>query len=58
MTEHIVDALIEIPLGSKNKYEIDKETGRIKLDRVLYAAMIYPTEMRTITPTEQAEIIQ
>ena len=42
MTEHIVNALIEIPLGSKNKYEIDKETGRIKLDRVLYAAMIYP----------------
>ena len=33
MTEHIVDALIEIPLGSKNKYEIDKATGRIKLDR-------------------------
>jgi len=44
MAEHIVDALIEIPLGSKNKYEIDEKTGRIKLDRVLYAAMIYPAE--------------
>ena len=44
MSEHIVDALIEIPLGSKNKYEIDKVTGRITLDRVLYASMIYPAE--------------
>lgn len=44
MSKHIVDALIEIPLGSKNKYEIDKVTGRITLDRVLYASMIYPAE--------------
>ena len=42
--ENIVDALIEIPLGSRNKYELDEKTGRIKLDRVLYAAMIYPAE--------------
>ena len=40
----VVDALIEIPLGSRNKYELDKATGRIRLDRVLYAAMIYPAE--------------
>ena len=39
-----VDALIEIPLGSRNKYELDKASGRIRLDRVLYAAMIYPAE--------------
>lgn len=44
MNDNIVDALIEIPLGSKNKYELDKATGRIRLDRVLYAAMIYPAE--------------
>ena len=44
MDYNIVDALIEIPLGSKNKYELDETTGRIKLDRVLYAAMIYPAE--------------
>ena len=44
MDYNIVDALIEIPLGSKNKYELDEATGRIKLDRVLYAAMIYPAE--------------
>ena len=37
---NVVDALIEIPLGSKNKYEMDEVTGRIKLDRVLYASMI------------------
>ena len=44
MDHHVVDALIEIPLGSRNKYELDKTTGRIRLDRVLYAAMIYPAE--------------
>ena len=36
--------VIEIPMGSKNKYELDKTTGRIVLDRVLYAAMMYPAE--------------
>jgi inorganic pyrophosphatase len=40
----IVDALIEIPTGSQNKYEFDKETGRFILDRVLYSPMHYPTE--------------
>ena len=44
MNHNVVNALIEIPLGSKNKYELDEKTGRIKLDRVLYAAMIYPAE--------------
>lgn len=44
MKSNVVHALIEIPLGSKNKYELDKKTGRILLDRVLYAAMIYPAE--------------
>ena len=48
---NVIDALIEIPLGSKNKYELDKRTGRIKLDRVLYAAMIYPAEYGVIEET-------
>ena len=48
---NVVDALIEIPLGSKNKYEMDEVTGRIKLDRVLYAAMIYPAEYGVIEET-------
>lgn len=51
MRHNIVDALIEIPLGSRNKYELDKATGRIRLDRVLYAAMIYPAEYGIIENT-------
>ena len=51
MNHNVVDALIEIPLGSKNKYELDETTGRIKLDRVLYAAMIYPAEYGIIENT-------
>ena len=51
MRNDTVDALIEIPLGSKNKYELDKSTGRIRLDRVLYAAMIYPAEYGIIENT-------
>lgn len=49
--DNVVDALIEIPLGSKNKYELDHTTGRLKLDRVLYAAMIYPAEYGIIENT-------
>ena len=51
MQKNVVEALIEIPLGSKNKYELDKDTGRIQLDRVLYAAMIYPAEYGIIENT-------
>lgn len=51
MNNNIVDAMIEIPLGSKNKYEMDTKTGRIKLDRVLYAAMMYPAEYGIIENT-------
>jgi inorganic pyrophosphatase len=38
-----VNGIIEIPKGTKGKYEIDKESGLIKLDRVLYSAVFYPT---------------
>ena len=34
--------VIEIPKGSKNKYELDKATGMLRLDRVLYSAVHYP----------------
>ena len=37
-----VNAIIEIPRGSRNKYELDKDTGLLKLDRVLYSSMYYP----------------
>ena len=42
--EDVVNAVIEIPFRSRNKYEIDKSTGRMRLDRVLYSAMGYPAE--------------
>ncbi len=35
-------AVIEIPKGSKVKYELDKETGLLRVDRVLYSSVIYP----------------
>lgn len=47
----IVEAIIEIPMGTKNKYEIDKTKGRIKLDRVLYSEMTYPAEYGYIEET-------
>ncbi len=38
------DVVIEIPKGSRNKYEVDHDTGRVKLDRYLYTPMAYPTD--------------
>jgi inorganic pyrophosphatase len=38
------DAIIEIPRGSRNKYEVDHETGRVYLDRVLFTNFSYPTD--------------
>jgi inorganic pyrophosphatase len=38
----IINAVIEIPKDSKIKYELDKETGMLKLDRFLYSAVHYP----------------
>jgi len=38
----IVTAVIEIPSGSRNKYELDKASGMLKLDRVLFSAVHYP----------------
>lgn len=48
---NIVDSVIEIPLGTKNKYEIDKKTGKIKLSRVQYSSMTYPSEYGFIDET-------
>ena len=48
---NVVEAVIEIPLKTKNKFEIDKKTKRIKLDRVLYSAMSYPAEYGYIENT-------
>ncbi|ARU63410.1 inorganic diphosphatase [Tumebacillus avium] len=47
----IVNAFIEIPTGSQNKYEYDKENNRFMLDRVLFSPMHYPTEYGYIENT-------
>ena len=44
-------ATIEIPQGSRNKYEVDHETGRVKLDRYLYTSMQYPADYGYIEDT-------
>ena len=46
-----VNAIIEIPKGSKAKYEIDKESGLIKLDRVLFSSVMYPANYGFIPQT-------
>ena len=48
---NIIDSIIEIPLGTKNKYEIDKKSGRIRLSRVQYSSMTYPSEYGFIDET-------
>jgi inorganic pyrophosphatase len=53
--ERITDAdfmaVVEIPKGSKNKYELDKDTGLIKLDRILYTSTHYPANYGFIPRT-------
>jgi inorganic pyrophosphatase len=43
--------VIEIPMGSKNKYELDKETGLLSLDRILYTSTHYPANYGFIPRT-------
>lgn len=47
----IVNALIEIPEGSRTKYEIDKETGLLRVDRVIYSSFHYPVNYGFIPQT-------
>lgn len=47
----VIEAVIEIPMGTKNKYEVDKKTNKIKLDRVLYGSLTYPGEYGYINET-------
>jgi inorganic pyrophosphatase len=47
----IVNGLIEIPQGSKAKYEIDKPTGLLRLDRVIYSSFHYPINYGFIPQT-------
>ena len=45
------DVTVEIPKGSKNKYEVDHETGRIRLDRTLFTSTAYPADYGFIEGT-------
>lgn len=47
----IVNAVIEIPIGSNVKYELDKESGLLKLDRVLFSSVHYPANYGFIPQT-------
>ena len=46
-----INVVVEIPKGSRNKFEYDKEIGTIRLDRVLYASMQYPGDYGLIPQT-------
>ncbi len=48
---HAVYCIVEIPKGSRNKYEYSKKAGVIKLDRVLYSSMYYPSDYGLIPQT-------
>jgi inorganic pyrophosphatase len=48
---HEFNSIIEIPFGSSVKYELDKTSGLIKLDRVLYSAVYYPANYGFIPQT-------
>ncbi len=45
------DVLIEIPKGSRNKYEYDKEHQRLKFDRMLFSSVHYPSDYGFILDT-------
>jgi len=47
----IVQVIVEVPKGSRNKYEYDHESGRIKLNRVLFSAVHYPADYGFVIDT-------
>lgn len=51
VTEKKFEALIEIPKGCKTKYELDKETGLLRMDRILYTSTVYPANYGFIPKT-------
>jgi len=46
-----LDVVVEIPRGSRNKYEYDRATGRLRLDRTLHSSVHYPTDYGFIPET-------
>jgi inorganic pyrophosphatase len=53
--EQTVKVIVEIPKGSRNKYERNPETGEIEFDRRLFAAVSYPTEYGFIPETQAGD---
>ncbi len=51
MDQMTFDVLVEIPAGSRNKYEVDHSTGRIRLDRMLFTSTRYPLDYGFIEDT-------
>ena len=46
-----IDVVVEIPQGSRNKYEMDHDSGRIRLDRMLFTSTRYPADYGFVTGT-------
>ena len=46
-----IEVIVEIPQGSRNKYEMDHDTGRIRLDRMLFTSTRYPADYGFVTGT-------
>ncbi len=51
MTPDVVDVFVEIPKGSRNKYEWDHHTGRFRLDRMLFSSVQYPGDYGFVPDT-------
>ena len=51
MEPGLIEVVVEIPRGSRNKYELDKKRGVLVLDRVLYSSVHYPTDYGFISGT-------
>ena len=51
MSSNSIEVTIEIPKGSRNKYEVDHETGKVFLDRYLFTSMAYPADYGFIDHT-------
>ena len=52
---HELNMIVEIPRGSRNKYELHKESWLIRLDRLLYSAVYYPGDYGFVPPTLAAD---
>lgn len=55
MDADLVEVVVEIPRGSRNRYEMDQKRGVLVLDRVLYSSVHYPTDYGFIVETSVAD---